>query len=166
MVKDRGMYVYLWWIYVDVHQKPSQYYRKMILQWKIKLHLKNYIIRKIVISVIVFGGLFLFKTSYLSYLNVFYLELCYASYSYYLILVFEYLFSSFLHSTICLIHHIPLYFQNFVSFKNFIILWYIINVFNSSVQQCDSIIPVYIIFKFFSHLGYNKILSRVPNVIQ
>jgi len=35
------MYVYLWLIHVDEWQKPSQYCKVIILQLKIKLHLKK-----------------------------------------------------------------------------------------------------------------------------
>ena len=33
--KKKGTYVYLWLIHVDVWQKPTQYYKAIILQLKI-----------------------------------------------------------------------------------------------------------------------------------
>ena len=35
--KRKGTYVYLWLVHVDVWQKPTQYYKAIILQLKIKL---------------------------------------------------------------------------------------------------------------------------------
>ena len=40
-VLEGGTYVYLWLIHVDVSQKPSQYYKVIIFQLKIKLNLKT-----------------------------------------------------------------------------------------------------------------------------
>ena len=39
--KREGIYVYLWVIQVDVWQKPTQYYKAIILQLKINKILKN-----------------------------------------------------------------------------------------------------------------------------
>ena len=35
--KKEGTYVYLWLIHVDIWQKPTQYYKTIILQLKINL---------------------------------------------------------------------------------------------------------------------------------
>ena len=39
--KRKSTYVYLWLIHVDVWQKPSQYYKVITLQFKIKLKKKR-----------------------------------------------------------------------------------------------------------------------------
>jgi len=39
--KREGIYVYLWVIQADVWQKPTQYYKAIILQLKINKILKN-----------------------------------------------------------------------------------------------------------------------------
>ena len=52
---------------------------------------------------------------------------------------------------------------------NFIGLQLIYNVvLASGVQQCDSVIHIHIfvLFRFFSHVGYHRTLSRVPCAIQ
>ena len=52
---------------------------------------------------------------------------------------------------------------------NFIGLQLIYNVvLASGVQQCDSVIHIhiFILFRFFSHVGYHRTLSRVPCAIQ
>ena len=36
----------------------------------------------------------------------------------------------------------------------------------SGVQQSGSAIHIYFFFRFFSHIGYYRLLSRVPCVIQ
>ena len=39
--KREGTYVYIWLIHIDVWQKPTQYYKAIILQ--LKINLKNLI---------------------------------------------------------------------------------------------------------------------------
>ena len=38
--KREGTYIYLWLIHVDIWQKPTQYYKAVILQLKITLNFK------------------------------------------------------------------------------------------------------------------------------
>ena len=41
MFKGEGTWVNLWLVHVDVWQKPTQYYKAIILQLKIKKHFKT-----------------------------------------------------------------------------------------------------------------------------
>ena len=45
--RRKGTYVYLWLIHADVWQKPTQYYKAIILQLKINTLIKNKNVNKL-----------------------------------------------------------------------------------------------------------------------
>ena len=45
-LRRKAMYVYPWWIHVDVWWKPSQYCKGILLQLKVKQNLKKIKLKK------------------------------------------------------------------------------------------------------------------------